>query len=697
MAMQLIFLPGLCATPLPSFGVANDRFVINGTQPVSLRAGSIHYSRVHPELWDDRLSRLRALGLNAVTTYVPWNFHEAEPGAFDFSSPARDLPRFLRLAQRHRLHVLLRAGPYMCGEWDFGGLPSWLLSNGTLKLRTHAEPYLSHVDRYWRRLLAVARPLLFEHGGPVAMVQVENEYGSYGDVSLHSSDEAYMRHLVSLARESLGPNVLLFTTDGGSADYMRRGSLPGDAVLTVGDGCSDPASTWAAQKGFNPPGASPFLCAELYPGWLTHWGEPMANTSAASAASSLDAVLSAAGGSGSASLYMAHGGTSFGWWAGANGAGGASYQPDITSYDYDAPLSEGGEHGFGSDGMDKYEAIAAVLRAHRPAHESPPPPEPPLRPRAALGTVSMDSTARLLEMAETIAPEAALSGSKTPPAGVETIGCYGGGFVLLEATLSEGLERGGLLTLPKVQDRALVFAARPPPADAKRREGSGVGEGFGEATTTGGGAGVAVGHKANHDAKEDDPTYLGTISRTDKAGGGVSLPPLGSGARLLLLLELMGRINFSHGMDDARFGLLGGVLVGGSPLAPDKASWSARCMPMSEEQLQRLRWSPLIPRRDGPAFYRGTFSSSAAGVDTFLELPGFTKGAAWVNGFHLGRYWNPRGPQLTLYVPGPVVRAGNGTNELVVLELHNASKNASVELRGEPVWGVPPSKAKRSV
>ena len=322
----------------PTFGVASDRFVINGTLPLALASGSIHYSRVHPAQWSDRLARARALGVNAVTTYVPWNFHEATPGAYDFTSESRDLARFIRLAGAHGLFVVLRGGPYMCGEWEFGGLPAWLLRNGTIKLRTYAQPYLSYVDRYWARLLPVVAPLLFHNGGPLVMFQVENEYGSYGDVSSHPADKRYIEHLVATARATLGDAALLFTTDGGDAGYMRRGSLPGGSVLTVGDGCGNPAATWAAQKAFNPAGGSPFLCAELYPGWLTHWGEAMANTSSASAASHLDAVLSAAKGWGSASLYMAHGGTSFGWSAGANGAGGTSYQADITSC-VSAPLA----------------------------------------------------------------------------------------------------------------------------------------------------------------------------------------------------------------------------------------------------------------------------------------------------------------------------------------------------------------------
>lgn len=574
---------------------------------------------------------------------MPWNFHEASPGAYDFSTPWRDLSRFLSLAQQKDLYVIMRAGPYMCGEWEYGGFPAWLLSNGTLTLRTYAEPYVTHATRYWRKLLgSIIKPLLFENGGPIIMTQVENEYGSYGDVSSSASDKRYIEHLVQTARDALGPNALLFTTDGGNAGYMRRGSLPGDAVLTVGDGCSDPAATWAAQKQFNPPGRSPFICAELYPGWLTHWGDQkMANTSSAAAAANLDASLSAANGTGSASLYMAHGGTSFGWWAGANGGGGSSYQPDITSYDYDAPLSEGGEHGFGSDGVDKFAALAAVLRKHTPASEPLPPPEPPLRRRVAFGHVAMHQSAAFLSNAMRMAPTAAASAQPEPPTGVESLGCYGGGFAHIEAALTTAVA-AGTLTLPRVQDRALVFSRASAAAPLM---------------------------------------YHGAVYRTD-AHAHLPLPALPAGATLTILLELLGRINFSHGMDDDRFGLLGGALLDGTALA---ATFTTRCLPLTAPQLAAIEWTPIGANRDGPRFYRGTFSADTAGVDTYLTLPGWAKGAAWVNGFHLGRYWNEQGPQKALYVPGPVIKAGEG-NEVLVLELHNASANATVELVDRAVW-----------
>ena len=333
-------------------------------------------------------------------------------------------------------------------------------------------------------------------------------------------------------------------------------------------------------------------------------------------------------------------------------------------YDYDAPISEGGAHGFGSDGADKFAAIAAVLAA--PSHlarlrwfgqpaaapPAPPPPELPLPPRAAASAVRLTQASGFLEAASILSPTLASSGDAQPPAGVERVGCFGGGFALFEASLAEGVPRAGaMLTLPALHDRALIFVARP--------------------------------HAASR-------TYVGTIERTD-AGAHVALPPLPRRATLTILLELLGRINFSHGMDDGRFGLLGGVRLDGQPAAVEQpAGWTTRCLDLSPASLEQLQWQPRGSMTAGPTFFRATFEASG---DAFLHLPGFTKGAAWVNGFALGRYWATRGPQQTLYVPAPVLAQTAGRarrHELIVLELHNASANATVELVDHAIWAVPP-------
>lgn len=355
-----------------TFELVNDTFVLDGA-PFVIRACDMHYFRIHPSVWADRVARAAALGCNTVQTYVAWNWHEETRGVYDFSG-SRDVGGFLDIVHAAGLKVLLRPGPYICGEWDFGGLPWWLLANPSVVIRTYSEPYIGAVRDWWTALFAVIAPRLHTRGGPVLMVQIENEYGSYGNVASNPLDKQYMEFLLSLAKQTLGADpgdVVYYTTDGGDTGYMTRGTLPGE-VYTVGDfgPGSNPNDSFAAMRQFNRPGKSPNFVSEFYSGWLTHWGENMANTSSSSFAFYLDQLLAMQA---SVSMYMAHGGTNFGMWAGANG-GGESYQPHITSYDYDSPISEGGGHGYGSDDADKFVAIRNVMAKYS---GGPLPPDPP--------------------------------------------------------------------------------------------------------------------------------------------------------------------------------------------------------------------------------------------------------------------------------------------------------------------------------
>ena len=241
----------------PSFTISNDTFLKAG-KPFQILSGSIHYSRIPAAYWDDRLARIKALGLNTIELYAPWNWHEEVEGSFNFVGN-RDIVAFLNKAQNHGLLVLFRAGPYICGEWEFGGFPSWLLARRPrLSLRTLDTQYMRAVEKWWGKLFPLVRPLLVENGGPVAMVQVENEYGSYGDVSSNKNDLAYLERLVELAREALGDNVVLYTTDGGSSSFFQRGTLKGGAVYSVGDhGPQSDAGNCAAMRDVNAPGMSP--------------------------------------------------------------------------------------------------------------------------------------------------------------------------------------------------------------------------------------------------------------------------------------------------------------------------------------------------------------------------------------------------------------------------------------------------------
>eukprot|EP00041_Stephanoeca_diplocostata_P011407 m.188329 g.188329 ORF g.188329 m.188329 type:complete len:797 (-) comp18526_c0_seq2:98-2488(-) len=613
-----------------SFTIDNDEFIKDGVAGFQIKAGCIHYSRVPEDYWKDRLLRLRAMGLNAIQTYVPWNWHQPNgPTTVDFSSPGRNITKFISLAAELDMVVVLRAGPYMCGEWEFGGLPAWIFENGSTPIRTYSEPYITHAVSWWKNfLLPVVKPLLYSAGGPVVMVQVENEYGSYGDVSKNPTDMQYMQTLVATARGALGEDIILFTTDGGSTSYMTRGTIPGSSVYSVGDGCGNPSTCVAAQKQFNAPGKSPFMCSECYTGWLTHWGEGGANTS--SSAPHVDTIL---GMKGSISLYMGHGGTNFGYWSGANGGGGKSFSPHETSYDYDSPVSEGGEHGY-HGGVDKYAAMQQVMKKYA---KTPVPAEPALLPREALGTVPMTSSVGFFDALPTLSPKPAATGTVSPPF-LESLGpnCYYG-FAVYQTQVPAAVSAGATLAFGAIRDRVQVFV---------------------------------------------DGVYQGVSYRT--SGGPVTLSIAAkAGAVLRLLVENMGRINFSHGMDNEIKGLTGNVTLNGNTLT----GWTTSCAPVTPSDIGNLPFKPMATGAlpTGPAFYKGTVKATAA-VDTFLYLDGWTKGLAWMNGFALGRYWQTEGPQQTLFVPSTAMQAGDNT--LVVLELQN-STTADAQFLGEPMLQKP--------
>jgi len=620
-------VPAEAAAAGRSFGISNDSFIMDG-RVVQIRSGSVHYFRIPRAYWRDRLMRARAMGLNAVQLVIPWNWHEEVEGQVRWDGD-RDLEAYVRIAQDLGLMVLLRPGPYVCAEWEFGGFPAWIIPR-IQKLRTYDDAFIRLVDAWWAKLLPRLEPLLYSRGGPVVMVQLENEYGSYGDVSRDIADRRYLEHLLALARRYLGQDVVLYTTDGGSAGYMRRGSLPGGSVLTLGDG----GWNCTAQGMFNPPGLNPCMNTESYSGWLTHWGEGAANSSAG------DFGVAAALAKGhSFSIYMAHGGTNFGWMSGANG-GGRGFMPDITSYDYGSPIAEDGSHGFGRDGRDKFLTFRAALQPQAPPEGFPAEPAP--LPRRAYGSL------RLREWAPMLTPEAlrvlAPGGAVPLPGG--GLGCMEAalgqhyGFVLYAADTAAA---GGVLEIQGYpRDRAQVFLA-------------------GE--------------------------YQGAIYRPEAA-------PLklrrdaGEGESLSLLVENMGRLNFGGQMYDPK-GIPADTRVTLSGVAA-AANWSAWPLPLDHAQVSMLSFTGIASCHDflGPAFYRASLHLPGSPVDTFLRLDGFTKGVAWINGVNVGRYWQARPPQRALYVPGPFLRQGD--NEVIVLELEQPPANCTVsfddkqDLSGRP-------------
>ncbi len=333
--------------PAPGFRFEGTQFILDG-KPFQIRAGELHFQRIPREYWRDRLLKARAMGLNTVGTYVFWNALEPEPGQWDFSG-RNDVAAFVREAGAAGLRVLLRPGPYACAEWDFGGLPAWLLRVPDIRVRCSAPLYLEACERYVTRLAGEVRNLQVSRGGPILMVQLENEYGSFGN------DAAYLPWLRDTWRRA-GIDVPFYTADGPWPAMLAAGTVPGAAIGL------DPAHTaehFAAAERLGR--GVPVFCSELYPGWLTHWGEPWARAATEKISAQLQWLLENGK---SFSLYMLHGGTNFGFWAGANYSD--KYEPDVTSYDYDAPLDERGRP------TPKYHALRELIRKHLPPGETLP-------------------------------------------------------------------------------------------------------------------------------------------------------------------------------------------------------------------------------------------------------------------------------------------------------------------------------------
>jgi beta-galactosidase len=575
--------------------ITDDGFLLDG-RPFRILSGGLHYFRVHPAHWPDRLRKARLMGLNTIDTYVPWNLHEPRPGIFDFTG-ILDLAAFLDQAAAEGLQVLLRPGPYICGEWEGGGLPSWLLAEPDISLRSTDPRYFQAVERYLDALMPVVLDRLGTRGGPIVAVQVENEYGAYG------SESAYMEHLADALR-SRGVDVPLFTSDQPSD--LAAGALAG--VLATANFGGKVTASLAALRAQQPTG--PLMCTEFWNGWFDHWGGIHTTRPAADAGAALEELLAAGA---SVNFYMFHGGTNFGFLNGANDKG--TYRATVTSYDYDAPLDEAG------DPTEKFRLFRSIIEKYGTVpDEDVPEPAPKLPP------LSIDLAEQAPLLADGNLDRLGRPVASEAPMPMERLG-QAFGFVLYET----GLDAAGPATLSveQVADRAQVFVDGQP---------------------------VGVLERERHEHV-------------------VSFSVPRAGARLRILVENQGRVNYGVRLAD-RKGLLGAVLLNGEPLR----NWTSR--PLALGDLSALAFTADPDPVVGPRFHRGVFQV-AEPEDTYLHLDGWTKGVAWINGFNLGRYWS-RGPQLSLYVPGPVLRAGD--NEVVLLELHGTGSSLA-ELRPSPDLG----------
>ncbi|GAB7192079.1 beta-galactosidase [Kineococcus sp. NUM-3379] len=577
---------------MSTFEIGEEDFLLDG-QPFRVLSGALHYFRIHPGHWADRIHKARLMGLNTIETYVAWNAHSPTRGEFRLDG-GLDLGRFLDLVAAEGMHAIVRPGPYICAEWYNGGLPAWLFEDGETGVRRCEPRFLEAIQEYYSALAPVIVPRQADRGGPVVLVQVENEYGAYGD------DAEYLRTLTRMTRD-IGVTVPLTTVDQPTDEMLRNGSIPG-LHRTASFG-SRSLERLKKLREHQPTG--PLMCSEFWDGWFDNWGGHHHTTSAEQAAADLDDLLSLGA---SVNVYMVHGGTNFGTTNGANHKG--TYTPTVTSYDYDAALDEAGEP------TAKFWAMRDVLARHTQVPEYD-------VPTAAPGPAFRVPVSTTRPLAEALGEV----GTAADHDEVPTLDVAGrdAGYPVLALYRAElpGDGGPGVLELGEVRDRAQVFV---------------------------------------------DGAPVGVLSR-DAHERALPLP---AGRVVELLVEDLGRVNYGPHIGEQK-GLIGPVLLDGRPVR----NWSVRPLELERFPAAARRGPSPVPGGAiaGPALLGATFDlppgaepgRDAWTGDLFLSTRGWGKGIAWLNGFCLGRYWS-RGPQRTLYVPGPLVR--HEANELVLLELH---------------------------
>lgn len=563
----------------------ND-FLMDG-KPYRILSGAIHYFRVVPDYWEDRLLKLKACGFNTVETYVCWNLHERKEGVFNFSG-FLDLGRYIDTAKSLGLHVILRPGPFICSEWDMGGLPSWLLKYKGMRLRCYDRIYLDKVERYLNEVCKIIKPRLALSGGNIIAVQIENEYGSYGN------DTRYMEAIAEIYRRN-NIDCLMFTSDGPGCYMLNGGSLP-DILASVNFG-SNPKGNFKLFRKYRP--GQPLFCCEYWNGWFDHWFEEHHVRDGKDAAYTFDEILSEGA---SVNFYMFHGGTNFGFCNGANYDG--KLQPTVTSYDYDAPVSESG------DLTPKYYEIRKVVEKHFGTI-----PEIPVAnlPKKAYGKVSLTERADLFTILDDIQSHV----ESSYPMTMEELG-QDFGFVLYRTRLAGPFESMEL-AIDGLHDRALIYL---------------------------------------------DGKLLGIQDRLEKRMDMITIGlDSGEEACLDILVENLGRINYGTGIWDEK-GITGGVRIG----PQYHFGYKCYPLPFEDLSGIKYGPAPDSgSRKEGPVFLRGTFRVEEA-ADTFVRIDGFTKGNVYINGFNLGRYWNEAGPQRTLYLPAPLLKKGTNEIVILELE-----------------------------
>jgi len=598
------------------FEAGQGTFLLNG-KPFVVKAAELHYPRIPREYWDHRIKMVKALGMNTVCLYTFWNAHEPKPDQFDFEGQ-NDLREFIKLCQANDMKVILRPGPYVCAEWEMGGLPWWLLKKKDIQLRKQDPYFLERVDKFQKAVADQVGDLTIANGGPIIMVQVENEYGSYG------KDKPYVADIRDMLRKNFGNDVALFQCDW-SSNFLNNG-LP-DLTWTMNFGTgADIDQQFAKLKEVRPD--SPLMCSEFWSGWFDKWGANHETRPAADMIAGIDEMLSK---DISFSLYMTHGGTSFGHWAGANSP---VFAPDVTSYDYDAPVNEQGAP------TPKYYALREAMAKYTPGKQAPMPK--PI-PTIAIPEFELTMCAPLFANL----PE----GQKTDA--IKTMEEFDQGFgSILYRTTLPAVPAGTILTVSDAHDYAQIF----------------------------------VGGK-----------YIGKLDRR-MGEKEIDLPACPKGAQLDILVEAMGRINFGVAIKDFKGITDKVTLTenrDGHEYVCELKDWTVYNLPdelsFYETMLENAAPATASGERMPIGVYKGSFNVRKPG-DTFLNMEQFGKGLVYVNGHALGRFWEI-GPQQTLYLPGPWLKKGE--NEIVVFDIIGP-KAAKAEGLKTPVYDKLPYKNRKA-
>ena len=613
--LLLAILPlGTFAQKKISFEIKDGDFYLNG-KATPIYSGEMHYSRIPHEYWRHRLQMMKGMGLNTVATYVFWNWHETEPGKWDFEGD-KNLAEYIKIAGEEDMMVILRPGPYVCAEWEFGGYPWWLQNIEGMEIRRDNEQFLKHTKLYIERLFKEVGHLQCTNGGPIIMVQCENEFGSYvsqrKDIPLeeHRAYNAKIKQQLADA----GFNVPLFTSDG--SWLFEGGSTPG--ALPTANGENNIENLKKVVNEYHD-GKGPYMVAEFYPGWLSHWAEPFPQISASRIAKQTEEYIK---NNVSFNFYMVHGGTNFAFTAGANYDKRRDIQPDLTSYDYDAPISEAGWV------TAKYDSIRNVMKKYVKNI----PDAPTAIPVIEIPSIKLDKVADVLGYTSRIKPI-----SNEEPLTFEQMN-QGYGYVLYSRHFNQPIS--GTLAIPGLRDYAVIYIDGEKVGELNRNTQTYEME-------------IEVPFNATLQILVENMGRINYGSEIVHNTKGIISPITIAGQPISGNWEMY-QLPMSEVPDFTKLGN-NNVFKNGS------------------SQANRLK--------DCPVLYEGTFTLDETG-DTFIDMEAWGKGIIFINGHNIGRYWKV-GPQQTLYIPGVWLKKGE--NKIVIFEQLNETPMTEVKTVKTPI------------